>query len=374
MYSPTISVLAEKEVCWLAPPPEDGDAWRDVVLSSRIRLARNVKDCCFPARADDPALLEIRSGCAKALEGALTDLGGSCMAFPVDQLASSEREFLLECHYISREFLHPRTGAALLADPRQGIFVMVNEEDHLRFQALAPGMALRELWKKISLLDDRVSARLPYAFDPRYGYLTSCPSNLGTGMRASVMMHLPGLALAGQIPGVANALKTLKFALRGFYGEGSSPEGNLFQISNESTLGETEENLIARLERVCARLCACEKKTRLSLLEHKKELLLNFIGKSYGTARYAYSLKSAEGINALSGILLGAEMKILPFLAPEEVKRHLLLIQKEHLRRASERKENEFSPGEREVLRASLLREYLRKNEGPPAGGRKERG
>ena len=373
MYSPTISILAENEVCWLAHPPEDDDVWRDVVISSRIRLARNVKDCYFPARADGPALLEIRSCCTKALEGALKDLGDACMAFSVDQLTTPEREFLLECHYISREFLQPRAGAALLADPRQGIFVMVNEEDHLRLQALAPGMALRELWKKISLLDDRVSVRLPYAFDPRSGYLTSCPSNLGTGMRASVMLHLPGLALAGQLPGVVNALKALNLAVRGFYGEGSSPEGNLFQISNESTLGETEEMLITRLERVCARLCAYEKKTRLSLLEHKKELLLNFIGKSYGAARYAYSLKSAEGINALSGILLGAEMKILPRLAPEEVKKLFLLIQKEHLRRASGRKENEFPPGEREELRASLLREFLRKNEAPPSRGKKER-
>lgn len=360
----SIKALSEKKVCWLEhclpleeKTLENAESREKIVVSSRIRLARNVKESFFPARADDPSLLEIRDICLSAVQNAMKELGASCMIFPVDMLAASEREFLFEQHCISREFLHPRKGAALAADGDKGIFVMVNEEDHLRIQMLAPGMCLKELWQKISLLDDRISARLPYAFDVSCGYLTGSPANTGTAMRASVMLHLPAMSLCGQLGMLHNAAKALGLAVCHFHGEGSSPEGSFYQISNQSTLGETESMLIARLERAVKLLCRHEEKLRLYLLEHKRDLLLNFIGRSYGMAKYSYSLKTSDALNALSGILLGVNMGMFPALCAADVKKQLLAVQKAHLQQSIGK--GELSPEERESCRASLLRDFL---------------
>ncbi len=355
-----LSILAEKKVCWLAAgteeSPEKKEDTAKVVISSRIRLARNVKDCFFPARADDPALMEIREGCARAVKDAMKELSGNPMLFHMDLLTENDRNFLLERHFISREFLNCRKGSALVADADAGVFVMINEEDHLRLQYLAPAMALKELWQKISLLDDRISCRIPYAFDPAAGYLTGSPSNAGSGMRASAMLHLPALALSGQLNAVCNAVKALKLVLRGFNGGNSSMEGNFCQLSNQSTLGETESMTIARLEKVISQLVHYESKTRLFLLEKKRDLLLNFAGRSYAIAKYSYSLKSKDALNALSGIMLGAEMGMFPKISVPLLKELLLNVQDAHLQLKSGRL---LSEEERDSIRATLLREFL---------------
>lgn len=372
MFENNITSLVEKKVCWLDScgkrpgNDEEETLFKNIVISSRIRLARNRKESYFPARADDPALIEIRENCIKSVQYAMQELGNFCQTFFMDLLPASEREFLLERHYISKEFLNPRPGAALLADGDNGIFIMVNEEDHLRIQMLEAGMDLKGLWQKISLLDDRISVRFPYAFDPEKGYLTSCPSNMGSGMRASCMLHLPALALSGQISSVANALKCLGFTIRGFYGEGSSVEGNFYQISNQSTLGEPESKLLCRLENIVARLCEYEIKSRHYLLEQKRDLLLNFIGRSYALAKYSYSLKTRDALNALSGILLGIHMGMFPSLSACTVKPLLLLIQDSHLQF---RMKKTLSCEEKESARATLLRDFFRSSAGKEKSG-----
>lgn len=368
-----LSILAGKKVCWLSSGEEKNPVKRDdtekVVVSSRIRLARNVKGCYFPARADDPALLEIREGCIRAVKEAVKEVSGNhVLIFHMDLLTENDRNFLLERHFISREFLNCRKASSLAADPDTGIFVMINEEDHLRLQYLAPALALQELWQKISLLDDRISCRIPYAFDPVRGYLTSCPSNAGTGMRASVMIHLPALALSGQLSAICNAVKVLKGVIRGFYGEGSSMEGNFYQLSNQSTLGETESMTISRLEKVISFLVRYEMQTRLFLLEKRKDFLLNFVGRSYAVAKYSYSLTAKDALNALSGILLGAEMGMLPGVSVPLLKEFLLNIQDAHLQLG---KGQFLSAEERDSMRATLLREFLQGKNNIPAAKRK---
>lgn len=369
MTNKFIEELFQKEACFLTPAGGEKKTFADdpfypVIVSSRIRLARNLKGYYFPARADDPSLLQLRQICLQAVRAAAEEMGFSPWECQVELLALADREFLLERHLVSREFLNPRKGASLIADPGYGTFVMLNEEDHLRIQTLGGGMCLRELWKKINTLDDHISARTEYAYDPELGYLTSCPSNTGTGMRASAMLHLPALSISGQMNAVTNGIGKLNCTIRGFYGEGSKVMGNFYQISNQSTLGESEEMILNSLEKIIKKICEHEKKTRLYLLQHKRDFLLNYIGRSYALAKYSYAMKSEDVIHSLSGVLLGVNMGMFPKLAAKEVMQHILLTQKAHLLKM---KNTALTPEEQDSFRAELIRSFLRQKSLLPA-------
>ena len=234
---------------------------------------------------------------------------------------------------------------------------MINEEDHLRIQALSPGFQLESVWQRINQFDDVLASRIPYAFDPRLGFLTSCPSNLGTGMRASVMLHLPGLVMAGQIAAVKQALGKLGLAVRGFYGEGSENFGNLFQISNQSTLGESEPQILERISSIVKQIIIHEKQSRQVLLDQKQSFLLNQVGRAYGILRHGYMISSEEALNSLSALRLGVDMKMFSSVDIHTVNELFLNVQPSHLQIAEHK---ELSQEERDTARATLIRETLK--------------
>ena len=282
-----INQLFRQKVCWITDSgPED-----DIAISSRIRFARNIAGEMFPIRADDENLCGIRSEVLEGIRRISAAESFHICEFEVDSLSLLDRRFLLERHLISREFMNPRHGAVLVTNREQGTFVMVNEEDHLRIQVLAPGFQLKALWDRIDHFDNLLSEQIPFAFDSQYGYLTACPTNLGTGMRASVMLHLPGLVLSGQMPAVLQGVGKLGLAARGFYGEGSQTLGNLYQISNQSSLGESEAQILDRICAVISQIIAHEKKARMLLLSNRRDFLLDHVGRAYGLLKHSYLIR-----------------------------------------------------------------------------------
>ena len=353
MPNERIDALFRQPVCWLMDNgPED-----DIAISSRIRLARNLSTEPFPVRSDDVTLCGIRDSVFGALgKSALMKESETC-DFKVDELSELDRRFLLERHLISREFLNPRRGSGLVTNREQGVFVMINEEDHLRLQILAPGFQLNEIWRRINSLDDELSIELPFAFDKTFGYLTSCPTNLGTGLRASVMLHLPGLVLTNQIQAVVQGVNKLGLAVRGFYGEGSQTLGNLYQISNQSTLGESEGEIVERLSNVVSRVIISERAARSLLLGKQEELLLDRIGRAYGILKHAFLISSEEALEQLFLLRLGVMLGVIDHLAEEDIADLLRQIQVAHLQQ--EYGPAELSSRDRGILRARILRERL---------------
>ena len=347
-----VNDLFKQKVCWLSDRGPDDD----IAISSRIRFARNLEGETFPIRADDRTLCGIRDEVLLVLRRIARRNRFRMREFPMDELSALDRGFLMERHLISREFMNPRRGAALVTNREQGTFVMINEEDHLRIQVLAPGFQLDTLWGRINGFDDQLSESLSYAFDERLGYLTACPTNLGTAMRASVMLHLPGLVLTDKIGPCIQAAGKLGLTVRGLFGEGSKNQGSLYQISNQSSLGESEEDIIRRLSDVIDRIIINEKKARSMLLGSRRNFLLNHVNRAYGLLKHAYLISSAEALEALSALRLGVDMGMFRDLKINTVNELFLLVQSSHLQKYSER---ELDQDERDAVRASLLREHL---------------
>ena len=343
--------LLRNPLSWLADSGPDDD----IAISTRIRLARNFSETPFPIAGNQDALLQVRELAGQAIlnSEALVDP----MEFELPALSDTEKRLLLERRLISRDMLNPNPASVLLADRDESLAVMINEEDHLRIQALSPGFQLESVWQRINQFDDVLASRIPYAFDPRLGFLTSCPSNLGTGMRASVMLHLPGLVMAGQIAAVKQALGKLGLAVRGFYGEGSENFGNLFQISNQSTLGESEPQILERISSIVKQIIIHEKQSRQVLLDQKQSFLLNQVGRAYGILRHGYMISSEEALNSLSALRLGVDMKIFSSVDIHTVNELFLNVQPSHLQIAEHK---ELSQEERDTARATLIRETLK--------------
>jgi protein arginine kinase len=271
-------------------------------------------------------------------------------------LSSVQKQVLVERHLISREHAARGDGSAAVIERRQSFSLMLNEEDHLRMQAIRPGLQLSAAFAALSDLDSELENSLEFAFDPTLGYLTTCPTNLGTGLRASAMLHLPGLVLSDQIGQVLQAVNKIGLAVRGLYGEGTESLGNLYQISNQSTLGESEETIIRRLERVISQVANHEHNAREKLAEDDPEMVADKIGRAYGVLRHAHIIDSKEALNHLSLLRLGG---ILGFFPAETVilcDTLLMDIQPAHLQLHSGRK---LSPEERDAIRAEIVRSRL---------------
>ena len=230
---------------------------------------------------------------------------------------------------------------------------MINEEDHLRLQVLRSGLQLKKAWAAIDGLDSELEERLDFAFSPTLGYLTACPTNLGTGMRASAMMHLPALVISGQMERVVRAVNQLGLVVRGLFGEGSDASGSIFQISNQTTLGETEEQILQRLGSVLNTINEHELNARAKLLETDAHKLLDKIGRAYGILQYSHLLSSSEAMNLLSLLRLGIDLGVFPAVARAVIDRLLIECQPGHLQHAAK---GRFEPGQRDVLRAGVLR------------------
>jgi protein arginine kinase len=344
------STLVKHPADWMA----GGHGGHGAVLTSRIRLARNLRRHPFPGWAKR----EQRAAALDLMRPAVEALPAMKDAFSQElcDLNSVQKQVLVERHLISREHAARGDGSAAVIERRQTFSLMLNEEDHLRMQAIRPGLQLTAAFTALSELDSELEQSLEFAFDPTLGYLTTCPTNLGTGMRASAMLHLPGLVLSDQIGQVLQAVNKIGLAVRGLYGEGTESLGNLYQISNQSTLGESEETIIRRLERVIAQVSTHEQNAREKLLEDDPEMVADKIGRAYGTLRHAHIIDSKEALNLLSLLRLGG---ITGFFPPETVAlcdTLLMDIQPAHLQLHSGSK---LTPEERDSIRAEIVRSRL---------------
>ena len=327
-----------------------------IVMSSRVRLARNLRDAVFPGWAKKPERVRVLDLIRPAIES-LPEMKDS-FSEAMDNLGALDKQILVERHLISREHAAKSTGSGLVFSRDEMFCVMINEEDHLRMQALRPGLQLRQVWNAIDHLDSELEKRLDYAFDNELGYLTACPTNLGTAIRVSAMLHLPGLVLAEQINPIIQSVNKLGLAVRGLYGEGTEALGNVFQVSNQMTLGETETVIVERLEKVLSQIIEHEENARQTLLEKKPKMVYNHIGRAYGILANAHSISSKETMNLLSLMRLGVDLDLFPGTERSLVDELFLTTQPAHLQRQISDK---LSAEERDLIRADMLRDRLKK-------------
>jgi protein arginine kinase len=336
-------------------PESEVDDGRLVVMSSRVRLARNLSGAPFPGwakKADRQKSLERVKGAACILP----EMSGALVR-SMDEFTALEKQLLVERHLISREHAAKTVGSGVVISQSEVISVMINEEDHLRMQALMPGFCLREVWQVIDRVDSELEEHLNYAYSSKLGYLTACPTNVGTGMRASAMLHLPALVLAEQINQIIQAVNKLGLAVRGLYGEGTEASGNLFQVSNQTTLGERETDLIERLSKVILQIIEHEKNARQALMEKRPQMIYDQIGRAYGILGNACVQSSKEAMNLLSMLRLGLDLGLLQGLDRKRIDDMFLRTQPAHLQQHVNQK---LSAEQRDVTRASLLRDMLK--------------
>ena len=325
-----------------------------IVLTSRVRLARNLKDTPFPGRASK----QQREDHLQAIQPVVEALPPMKKGFASDlvSLEDLDRQLLVERHLISRELAKKKQGAAFVLSKDETCSIMINEEDHLRMQVILPGLQIKEAWKAVNKLDTLLEDKLPIAFSGRYGFLTACPTNTGTGIRVSAMLHLPGLVIAEHMQQTITAVNKLGLAVRGLYGEGTEALGNVFQISNQMTLGETENDIIERLNKVVVQIIENEENARAKLLESNPEMLFNNIGRAYGILTNAHVISSKEAKNLLSLLRLGLDLGYFPDMDPEVVDELFIVTEPGHIQFKEAKK---MSPEERDIMRATQLRERL---------------
>jgi protein arginine kinase len=355
-----LSLLPDGGVSWLDASGEHSD----VVISTRIRLARNVAGYPFAGRARDGERLRILATVREAISDS-PELKETLLV-RVDELPGEDRQLLHERHLVSKELAgldpqHPvRAGAAVFLG--DGLGVMVNEEDHLRVQAMRSGFGLTNAFADAERVDEALGTRMPYAYHEEFGFLTSCPTNTGTGMRASVLIHLPGLVLTKEISKVLAGLQHVGLTYRGLYGEGSEVVGNFFQISNQTTLGRSEEELLEDLSRVVRLLIQREEEARRVLLRDAGYIIEDKLWRAYGTLRYARSLSFDEAMNFLSGVRLAVGLKLISGLSVYTLNKLLIFSQSAHLAHTEGRA---LSESDANLVRARYVREALAAEAGP---------
>ncbi|HEU6452746.1 MAG TPA: protein arginine kinase [Gemmatimonadaceae bacterium] len=349
-----LSLLPDGGVSWLDASGEHSG----IVLSTRIRLARNLEGFAFPGRARDGERLRVLSRVREAMDSMPSMR--SHLLVRVDSLGGEERLLLHERHLVSKELAgldpqHPvRSGAAVFLG--DGMGVMVNEEDHLRLQTLRSGFALSDAFSDIERIDEELGSRVPFAYHQEFGFLTSCPTNTGTGMRASVLIHLPGLVLTKEIGKTLAGLQQMGLTYRGLYGEGSEVVGNFFQISNQTTLGRPEEEIIDQLMYVLRTVISREEDARRVLLRDAGYIIEDKLWRAYGTLRYARSLSFEEAMNYLSGVRLAVGLKLISGLSVYTLNKLLIFSQSAHLAYAEGKA---LTESEANLVRARYVRQLL---------------
>ena len=346
--------MAEKSGEWLkGEGPES-----DIVVSSRIRLARNLTDYPFISKATELDRSEIE----KTLRKTVTDVSqrGSLAYLDVNELDGIDRQFLVERQLISREHAESEGARGVAIDAGERTSLMINEEDHLRIQVMHSGFDLAAAWDRINEIDDQLEERTAYAFHSRLGYLTACPTNVGTGMRVSVMLHLPALVITRQIEKVFRSLHKISLAVRGLYGEGSQAMGDFYQISNQITLGKSEEELVTQVGDVVPVLIDYERRARDFLQKESHENLHDKVSRAYGILSTAQTISSEETMHLLSSIRMGVELGLLPELGMGQVNELFIQTQPAHLQKISG---TELDTADRNVARATFLRRHLNRDD-----------
>lgn len=343
--------MARIPATWLSGKGEEASA----VMSSRVRLARNIAGCKYPPSADtDTGNRIVNYVDSTRGRSDLLALGRYVKSGEITPL---DRDFLVERHLISPAFLSGQLPKALYIGAEEQVSIMVNEEDHLRIQALASGLDPRGAYNLAKQFDQEIGRHLEYDYDPDFGFLTACPTNAGTGMRASVLVHLPGLVLTREIDRVIRHITTSGLIVRGFYGEGSDVLGNLFQVSNQNTLGITEEDILSQITRVTREIIEKEAEARQRLIDEASDMIEDKIWRAFGILKHARVLTSEEVMNMLSAVRLGQAMGMIDFLTVAQINEMLLLSQPAHLQRFYGA---EMDDNRRDFVRAQMVREKLR--------------
>lgn len=328
----------------------------DVVVSTRIRLARNLANYPFAGRASIAQKTEIETRAKECL--AQTGLPAPLEYVSVAGLPTLDRQFLVERQLISRELANVLEGPRGVAfDDRESVSVMVNEEDHLRLQVMRSGLALDEAWSEIDRLDDALEARLSYAFHEQFGYLTACPTNVGTGMRGSVMVHLPALGITKQIEKVFRALQKINLVVRGLYGEGSRASGDLYQISNQVTLGKSEARVLTEIREVITMILQYERSARQVLMRERRQAEHDRVARALGTLGSATMITSEETMELLSAVRLGIHLQLVENIPANLVNQLFIQTQSAHLQKLMG---TALDGEERNAARARYLRAKLR--------------
>jgi protein arginine kinase len=346
-------VVGEAHSRWM-----DGQgAEADIVISSRVRVARNLTGFPFPHLLSGDQAGKVVAAVKGAVEKpALRNRAGNLELIRMAELTPVERQILVEKHLISPDLLEDFEKKAVVLNEDETISIMVNEEDHLRIQCLLPGLQLNEAWEAVDRLDDELEATLDYAFDERLGYLTACPTNVGTGMRASVMLHLPALVMIRQIKNVVATVNKLGLTVRGLYGEGTEASGNLFQVSNQVTLGLTEEDIITNLLSVTRQLIEQERTAREALRKESREQLEDRVGRAYGLLKHSRLMSSEEAMRLLSDLRLGIDLGFIKNIPPNLVNELIVLIRPAFLIKSLGR---DLTPFERDMYRTKVIRKKL---------------
>lgn len=328
----------------------------DIVLSSRIRLARNFSQIPFPIIAAQAELENIQEFFQKEYEHQSFESHKDFEYIPINQLTPIERRTLVEKHLISPHLVKNKQTAGTLISKDEQVSVMVNEEDHIRIQLYFPGFQLAKTLEEAFKIDDWLERKVDYAFDETIGYLTSCPTNVGTGMRASVMIHLPALVITNRINRLLPAINQLGFVVRGIYGEGSGAMGHLFQISNQITLGKSEDDIVKDLESAVSQLIEHERNARNQLMKQSATMLENQIYRSYGVLEYSRIIESKEAATCLSNVRLGIDLGIIKNVSRNILNELMILTQPGFLQQYAQK---ELTSHERDILRSTLIRERL---------------
>jgi protein arginine kinase len=327
----------------------------EIVISTRLRLARNISGFSFSSRLAGKDRTDLIQRVEDAIQR--SPLLKKNTLFLLKGLPALDRQLLLERHLVSIEFSNAKSERALSLAENEVISLMILEEDHLRLQVLESGFNLKDCWSLIDRVDSELEKNLTFAFHETLGYLTACPTNVGTGIRASCMLHLPGLVLTKQADKVLQALTKLNLATRGLFGEGSQASGNFFQISNQMTLGQSEEEIVEVLESVIRQIVEHEKEARSLLKEKKEERLIDQIWRSVGILKTARVVTSTEAMTYFSLMRLGLDLKMIHGISVNDLNKLFISTQPAHLQKLAAKT---LSPQERDVCRADMIREALK--------------
>jgi len=329
----------------------------DIVISSRVRIARNLADLPFPTVADEYQAKEVLKRVEQVFrQGRDNPVFSDAEWISMADLTDLEKRVLVEKHLISLNMAEESRHGAVILSGNEAVSIMVNEEDHLRIQCLFPGFQLVDAWRLADQLDDWFEKRLNYAFDEKCGFLTSCPTNVGTGIRASVMVHLPALAMAEQLNRLLPAITQVGLAVRGIYGEGSAALGNLYQVSNQVTLGLTEDEILDKLQGVVQQLIQHEKNARAHLMEISPIQLEDRVYRSYGILTNARVIDSKEAMSRLSDVRLGIDLGLIRDVSAHVMNELMVITQPGFLQHQAGQI---LTPEERDKRRAALIRERV---------------
>lgn len=330
----------------------------DIVVSSRIRVARNLQAYPFPMLATNQQSKEVLGKVMANMENDELHTISKFEWIALSELNELEKRVLVEKHLISPNLANEARNGAVILSENESVSIMVNEEDHLRIQCLCPGFQIKEAWDLASQIDDVFESRLDYAFDERKGYLTACPTNVGTGIRASVMMHLPALVLTQQINRILSAITQVGLAVRGLYGEGSEATGNIFQISNQITLGQSEDEIIDNLYSVAKQIIEHERAARGKLIFDSRPRIVDRVHRSYGILSHAGIMDSKEAAQRLSDVRLGIDLDLIKNVSANVMNELMVMTQPGFLQQYAGEK---LSADERDIRRAEMIRERLSK-------------